>query len=259
LDLAYNAPHTPLQATREDYDALPFITDQTLRVYAAMIRSLDRNIGRVLQALRDQGVEQNTLVIFTSDNGAPHYIDLRDRNAPLRGWKATYFEGGIRVPLLMRWPAGLPADRRVSGMAAHFDIFATIAAAAGQPVPTDRPIDGVDLLPFARGTATTPSPHERLFWRTEDYLTMREGPWKLQVTQRPRKDWLYDLATDPGERSNLAAREPDRVVDMKAAINRFNAEQAKPIWESLGSAYVPIDKILADPPAADDEYVYFAN
>jgi arylsulfatase A-like enzyme len=184
---------------------------------------------------------------------------LRDRNAPLRGWKATYFEGGIRVPLLMRWPAGLPADRRVSGMAAHFDIFATIAAAAGQPVPTDRPIDGVDLLPFARGTATTPSPHERLFWRTEDYLTMREGPWKLQVTQRPRKDWLYDLATDPGERSNLAAREPDRVVDMKAAINRFNAEQAKPIWESLGSAYVPIDKILADPPAADDEYVYFAN
>jgi arylsulfatase A-like enzyme len=259
LYLAYNAPHTPLQATREDYDALPFITDQTLRVYAAMIRSLDRNIGRVLQALRDQGVEQNTLVIFTSDNGAPHYIDLRDRNAPLRGWKATYFEGGIRVPLLMRWPAGLPADRRVSGMAAHFDIFATIAAAAGQPVPTDRPIDGVDLLPFARGTATTPSPHERLFWRTEDYLTMREGPWKLQVTQRPRKDWLYDLATDPGERSNLAAREPDRVVDMKAAINRFNAEQAKPIWESLGSAYVPIDKILVDPPAADDEYVYFAN
>jgi arylsulfatase A-like enzyme len=259
LYLAYNAPHTPLQTTREDYDALPFIADHTLRVYAGMIRSLDRNIGRVLQALRDQGVDQNTLVIFTSDNGAPHYIDLRDRNAPLRGWKATYFEGGIRVPLLMRWPAGLPADRRVPGVAAHFDIFATIAAAAGQPVPTDRPIDGVDLLPFARGVATTPSPHERLFWRTEDYLTMREGPWKLQVTQRPRKDWLYDLASDPGERSNLATREPARVAEMKASINRFNAEQAKPIWESLGSAYVPIDKILADPPTAGDEYVYFAN
>jgi uncharacterized sulfatase len=88
---------------------------------------------------------------------------------------------------------------------------------------------------------------------------MREGPWKLQVTQRPRKDWLYDLASDPGERSNLATREPARVAEMKASINRFNAEQAKPIWESLGSAYVPIDKILADPPAAKDEYVYFAN
>jgi len=114
LYLAYNAPHTPLQATREDYDALSFITDHTMRVYAAMIRSLDRNIGRVLQSLKDQGLDDNTLVIFTSDNGGAHYIGLEGLNSPYRGWKATFFEGGIRVPYFMRWPAQIPRGSKLA-------------------------------------------------------------------------------------------------------------------------------------------------
>ena len=258
LYLAYNAPHTPLQASREDYDALPFIEDHTLRVYAAMIRSLDRGIGRVLAALRERGLEENTLVLFTSDNGAPHYISLGARNAPFRGWKATYFEGGIRVPFFLRWPAGLPEGKTVPGPAAHFDLFATAATAAGAALPEDRVIDGVNLLPFARGEITG-SPHAQLFWRTDRYLTLREGDWKLQSTQLPRIDRLYDLASDPLEKRNLADSQPDRLRAMKATLERFDAEQAKPLWQSLGAMYVPIDRTLKEKPVRGEDYIYFSN
>ncbi|MCX7405277.1 MAG: sulfatase-like hydrolase/transferase, partial [Planctomycetia bacterium] len=100
--LAYNAPHSPLQATKADYDALPQIESHPLRVYAAMIRNLDRNIGRVLEAIREKGLENDTLVIFTSDNGGANYRGFGALNKPYRGWKATFFEGGLRVPFFMR-------------------------------------------------------------------------------------------------------------------------------------------------------------
>lgn len=258
LYLAYNAPHTPLQAMREDYDALDFIEDHDLRVYAAMIRSLDRNIGRILEALRERGLADDTLVLFTSDNGAPHYVNLGARNAPYRGWKATYFEGGIRVPFYMRWPAGLPKGARVAGPAAHFDIFATAAAAAGVAVPQDRTIDGVDLLPFARGEQSG-RPHERIFWRTDRYLTLREGDWKLQSSALPKIDRLYDLALDPLEKRNLANSEPAKLAAMKATLARIDAEQATPLWPSLGAAYVPIDRTLEEAPKEGEDYIYFSN
>ncbi|MBM4191745.1 MAG: sulfatase [Gammaproteobacteria bacterium] len=258
LYLAYNAPHTPLQATRADYDALPFIEDRTLRVYAAMLRSLDRNIGRLLDGLRERGLEQDTLILFTSDNGAPHYAGVGYRNQPYRGWKATYFEGGIRVPFLMRWPSTLPAGKMVSGPAAHFDIFSTIAAAADASVPQDRIIDGVNLLPFARGEARG-RPHGALFWRTDDYLTLRLGDWKLQTSERSAKTWLFDLSTDPLERINLATRDPARVADMKARLEEFNKQQSAPLWQSLAANPVPIDRSSLEPPKRNEEFVYFSN
>jgi arylsulfatase A-like enzyme len=258
LYLAYNAPHTPLQATREDYDALDFIPDHTLRVYAAMVRSLDRNIGRVLAALKAQGLDDDTLVIFTSDNGGAHYLGVEGLNTPYRGWKATFFEGGIHVPYFMRWPGQIPAGSRVSAPVSHFDIFATAAAAAGQALPTDRPIDGVDLLPFVQGRASG-RPHDLLFWRTDSYLAVRQGDWKLQVSERPRKRWLFDLASDPTERVNLAEREPARVAALEAQLQAWNREQRRPLWPSLGAAAIPIDHSLKQPTTAKDEYVYYAN
>jgi arylsulfatase A-like enzyme len=131
LYLAYTAPHTPLQATKEDYAALSHIEDHTLRVYAAMVRNLDRNIGRVLQTLKDKGLDDNTLVIFTSDNGGAHYVGLDGLNKPYRGWKATFFEGGIRVPMFMKWPAGIPKGVKPQMVVNHMDIFSTVAAATG--------------------------------------------------------------------------------------------------------------------------------
>ena len=130
-----------------------------------MIRALDRGVGRVLDALRAHGLEENTLVFFTSDNGAPNYIGLPDVNRPFRGWKITFFEGGIHVPYFVKWPARLAAGQTFAAPVHGFDIFATAAAAAGAPLPSDRKIDGVDLLPFVRGERAG-VPHRALFWRS---------------------------------------------------------------------------------------------
>lgn len=256
--LAYNAPHTPLQATREDYDALSFIPDHTTRVYAAMIRSLDRNIGRVLKSLKDQGIDDNTLVIFTSDNGGAHYIGVDGINAPYRGWKATFFEGGIRVPFFMRWPAAIPRGVKVTTAVNHFDVFATAAAAAGVAVPMDRPIDGVNLLPFANGKSRGDA-HESLFWRTDSYRVMRTKDWKLQVTERPKMDRLYHLSVDPTERNNLAAKEPAQLEAMKTQLAAWEKQQVRPLWPSLGEGAIAIDRTLRTPPVPNEDYIYYAN
>ena len=140
LYLAHWAPHTPLQATRADYDALAHIENHRLRVYAAMIRALDRGVGRVLQALRDNGLEENTIVFFTSDNGGANYIGLPEVNQPFRGWKITFFEGGIHVPYFIKWPGHIPAGSEFDEPVHGFDIFAT-AAAAAQAHRARRPAD----------------------------------------------------------------------------------------------------------------------
>ncbi len=258
LYLAYNAPHTPLQATRDDYEALPQIKDPTLRVYAAMIRALDRNVGRVLGALKAQGLADDTLVIFTSDNGGAHYLGLDDLNRPYRGWKATFFEGGVRVPFFMRWPARIPAGTSYAEPVSHFDIFATAAAAAGAAVPADRVIDGVDLLPFVKGESTG-RPHEALYWRSGPYRVVQTGLWKLQITEAPRRDWLFDLRDDPGERTNLAEREPALVGQLKARLAVFEREQSPPLWPALFEVPVTLDQPLNRPQSKDDAYIYWSN
>jgi uncharacterized sulfatase len=259
LYLAHWAPHTPLQATREDYAALGHIADHRLRVYAAMIRALDRGVGRVLDALRAHGLEENTLVFFTSDNGAPSYIGLPDVNHPFRGWKISFFEGGIRVPYFLKWPARLAAGQTYAAPVHGFDVYATAAAAAGVALPADRVIDGVDLVPFARGEREG-VPHRALFWRTGHYRVARIGDWKLQVNERPPgTTWLFDLKSDPTERTNLAAREPERVAEMRRALAAHDAEQVESAWPSLAELPVNVDKTLAEPDAPDDEYIYWPN
>jgi arylsulfatase A-like enzyme len=258
LYLAYTAPHTPLQATKEDYEALSHIEDHTLRVYAAMVRNLDRNIGRLMKTLKDKGLDDNTLVIFTSDNGGAHYVGLDGLNKPYRGWKATFFEGGIRVPMFMRWPAGIPKGVKPQLPVNHMDIFSTVAAATGTKLPTDRPMDGINLLPQL-AKPTEKGPERSLFWRTDSYRVIRKGDWKLQVTQNPRKDWLYNLAADPTEQTNLAAKEPERVALLKKELEAFNATQVKPSWPSMAEAAIAIDKHLRQPTMPSDEYVYYGN
>ena len=259
LYLAHFAPHTPLQATREDYDALEHIKDHRLRVYAAMIRALDRGVGRVLDALRANGLERNTLVFFTSDNGGANYIGLPDVNRPFRGWKITFFEGGIHVPYFVKWPAQLTAGQSYAAPVHGFDIFATAAAAAGVPLPGDRKIDGVDLVPFVRGERAG-VPHRELFWRSGHYQVARIDDWKLQVNERPPgRAWLFDLEHDPTEQINLAEREPERALAMRRALAAHNAEQIPSAWPSLIEAPINIDKALNEPDAPDDEYVYWAN
>jgi len=256
--LAFNAPHTPLQALKSDYDALPNIEDHRLRVYAAMIRALDRGVGKVLGALRQNGLEDDTLVIFTSDNGGANYIGLPDINRPYRGWKATFFEGGIHVPFFLQWPAVVPRGTTFVPPVAHVDIFATAAAAAGAPLPTDRVIDGVDVIPFLTGK-TQAQPHDSLFWRSGPYQTLLAGDWKLQVSENPKKKWLFNLRDDPTERKNLAQSNADKVNLLLAQLATLDAQQSKPLWPSLLEAAVAIDHPLSLPDSPDDEYVYWAN
>lgn len=250
--LAYNAPHTPLQATKADYDALPQIRDHTQRVYGAMIRQLDRRIGDVLRKLKDTGLDQNTLVIFTSDNGGAWYAGIPDLNRPYRGFKGTFFEGGIHVPLLMRWPGHIAPGTARSDVAQHLDMFATIAAASGAQMPADRPMDSFNLL----GAGPT---RQITFWRSGDYRVVRAGNWKLQVSRRPSKVWLFNLASDPTERVNLAEREPGRVAELSRMIETQNAKMPTPLWPGLLEAPIRIDVPLNAPWSKDQEYIYWTN
>lgn len=256
--LAFNAPHTPLQAPKADYDALPQIKDHRLRVYAAMIRALDRGVGNVLGALKANGLEDNTLVIFTSDNGGAHYIGLPEINRPYRGWKATFFEGGIKVPFLMKWPAQLPSGTQSSAPIGHVDIFSTAAAAAGAKLPPNRVMDGVNLLPFVTGK-TGGQPHESLFWRSGSYRTLQSNGWKLQVCDTIPKTWLFDLHNDPTEKHNLAQSNPDKLKEMQSLLATVEAQQHKPLWPSLLEGAIAIDHPLDAPEHPDDEYIYWAN
>jgi arylsulfatase A-like enzyme len=256
LYLAFNAPHTPLQAARADYEALSEITDHTERVYGAMILALDRGVGQVMQALRDNGLDQNTLVIFTSDNGGAWYVGLPHINAPFRGWKATFFEGGVRAPFFARWPGHLPAGARIAGPATHMDIFATAAAAAGAPI--ERPVDGVNLLPQLSGRMNSP-PHDVLFWRSGPYRAVRAGEWKLQVSETPSRVWLFNLREDPTEQRDLSAAHPERVAELRALLEAHNAEMPPPIWPALLEGPVRIDVPLNAPWREDQEYIYWSN
>ncbi|MBT4266467.1 MAG: sulfatase-like hydrolase/transferase [Deltaproteobacteria bacterium] len=254
LYLSFNAVHTPLQATREDYDALPHIENHTLRVYAAMIRALDRGVGRVLDALKQNGLEENTLVVFTSDNGAPSYIGLPDLNQPYRGHKTSFFEGGIHVPFFMKWPSRISKGLAYEHPVGQVDIFATAAAAMGTALPTERVIDGVDLLPFVNRTAGGP-PHKMLVWDATIYQSLLAGDWKLQVIEKSHQQWLFNLAQDPSERVNLAKTHPEKLNELKSVLADFNQnERAKPLWPMLLETKKEID-----PWDGTDELYLWAN
>ncbi len=256
--LSYNAPHTPLHARKLDYDALTMINNHTERVYGAMISSLDRGIGRVMAALKTEGIDDNTLVIFSSDNGGADYVGLPHLNAPYRGWKMTFFEGGTHVPFFMRWPDRIEAGSEYQRPVSHIDIFSTAAAAASVAVPVDREIDGVDLLPYVNGEIRE-EPHEALFWRTGNYRTVRSGDWKLQLSDPDGTPFLYNLAVDPTEQRNLAASEPEQLARLKQLIEAGMGEWAVPMRGPLVKGPLYPDKHLNEPLEESDVPVYWYN
>jgi len=259
LYLAHWGVHNPLQATRADYDRFAHIDDHHLRVYAAMIHALDRGVARVTAALEEHGLTDNTLILFTSDNGGAGYIGLPDINKPYRGWKLTHFEGGTHVPFMAKWPARIPSGTVVEAPVHHIDVFHTIAAAAGVPVPADRRLDGVDLVPYAVGV-TEGVPHDTLFWREGHHQSVRHQGWKLIRADRPEDArWLFDLDQDPTEQRNLADREPAKVAELESLLDAHNAEQADPLWPSIIDSPQLIDKHGGEPYAVGDEYIYWPN
>lgn len=258
LYLAHWAVHTPLQALRSDYEALGSVPEHRRRVYGAMIRSLDRSVQRVLQTLREEGLLENTLVIFSSDNGAPGYIGLPEVNQPYRGWKLSFFEGGIRVPFVAQWPARIPAGTRWSGAMSHIDVLPTAAAAAGATLPTDRPIDGIDLLAQLSRTDAAPAART-LHWRDGPLRSVQHEGWKLIHSARPQRDWLFNLREDPTERKDLAASEPARLAQLRSIMQTHHAGMPPPLWSSFIEMPIFIDKTLDQPQKPGDTFTYWYN
>ena len=259
LYLAHWGVHTPLQATREDYDAMGDIQPERLRVYAAMVRALDRSVGEIMDKLEEEGIADNTVIIFTSDNGGAGYIGLPEVNAPYRGWKITLFEGGIRVPMFVSWPGHIAAGARVDTPVAHVDLMPTLAAIAGAALPAGVEIDGENLLPAATGAGPVTRPDDAIYWSSGYYRVVRAGDWKLQVNGRQQKSWLFNLADDPTEQHNLADVQPDKLAQLQALIDAHWANAREPLYPYSVESPIMVDKTAADSYEPGDEYIYWPN
>jgi arylsulfatase A-like enzyme len=259
LYLAHWGVHTPLQATKEDYEAVGDIEPERLRVYAAMLHALDRSVGDITAKLEEEGLADNTIIVFSSDNGGAGYIGLPEINQPYRGWKITLFEGGIRVPMFLKWPARIAAGTQVDTPVAHIDVMPTLAAAAGASLPEGVEIDGRDMLPVATGMGTISHPDDALFWQSGYYHVVRAGDWKLQVDGRQKKSWLFDLANDPTEQTNLAETRADKLAELQGLLDKHHAGAVAPLYPYTIESPIAIDKTEADRVEPGDEYVWWPN
>jgi uncharacterized sulfatase len=260
LYLAHWGPHTPLQATRQDYDAVGDIKPHRKRVYAAMVRSIDRSVGKILDTLEAEGLADNTIVAFTSDNGGAGYVGLPETNQPYRGWKITMFEGGIRVPMFMQWPQKIAAGTRVATPVAHIDMMPTLVAAAGAMPPADVEIDGLNILSLLDDQSQWP--RKTLFWQNGHYQVVRHGDWKLQLNNRPTdglQTWLFNLHDDPTEQYNMASDRPDKVSELSELLAAHAATSRGPLYPSTVQVPVMVDKTLAERFEQGDEYIYTPN
>jgi len=244
LYLAFNAAHVPMEAPERYLARFPGMADPQRRTYAAMVSAMDDAIGRTLAALRDQKLEEKTLVIFLNDNGGPTMPTTTingSSNAPLRGSKRQTWEGGIRVAFAMSWKGHLGAGRVDHRPVIQLDVLPTVLDAAGVALKGSE-FDGVDLLPFLNGT-TTAAPHDALYWRFGGMMAIRRGDWKLVKTREgPFIDvdpsalhdlsdaGLYNLSEDIGETRDRSAERPDKVMELGDLWRRWNRQLAKPLW-----------------------------
>lgn len=260
LYLAHWGPHTPLQATREDYEAVGDIEPHRLRVYAAMVRAIDRSVGRVVQKLEQEGLSDNTIIIFSSDNGGAGYVGLTDLNQPYRGWKSSFFEGGIRVPFFVKWPERIKPGTVIDEPVSHVDLLPTLTAVAGTSDPAGVAIDGKNILPLAAGEASSVErANDALYWSSGFYKTVRAGDWKLQVDERQNKRWLFNLAEDPTERTDLSRERPGKLKELQSLIDRHWQTATSPLYPHAMEWPVRIDKTNTEPFERTDEYVTWAN
>ncbi len=274
LFLSYNTPHGPMQARPEDLELYAHIADEKRRAYCAMQHCMDQNIGQIVERLAARGELENTLIVFISDNGGSVEVS-HAVNAPLRGGKGTFLEGGVRVPTLYHWPEALEPQvytRPVSAL----DVMATFVTAAGGSGPTpgerqeregrkpkDGPIyDSVDLVPFFQGSQEG-DPHEALIWRMAlRGAAVREGDWKyLRPASQPPQ--LYNLAEDPGETRDLMQAEPERGLALLARLNKWETMlERNPMfisdayWAGYNRRLYARQHSLVQPGPDDDEDIW---
>lgn len=279
LYLAYNAVHHPWQVPDKYLQRTKHVSNiEDRSFFAAMILAMDDGVGRILKTLGEAGVADNTIVIFLSDNGSPRGQGLRpspknkDRQSvergstvmsnpgPFRGFKGDTYEGGIRVPFTMRWPAKIKPNTRYDHPASALDIAPTIAATVGIDKPSKgHAFDGVNLLPYLNGDIGDARPHDVLYWRRDNDYAIREGDWKLTWNDAggSMSIKLFDLATDPGEHHDLATKHTDRAQRMQDLFDAWDSTMpdSKP-WGGPGNRNrgyakghrVDVAKYNANPP-----------
>jgi arylsulfatase A-like enzyme len=240
--LPFNAVHGPLQATEKYLARFANIEDQKRRTFAAQLSAMDDAIGTVLEKVRALGQEENTLIFFFSDNGGPT-PQTTSQNGPLRGFKSQTWEGGVRVAWLVQWKGHIPAGQVDNRPVIQLDILPTALAAVGVEAKPEWKLDGVNLLPYITGEKKN-APHDALYWRFGSQIAIRKGPWKLVKAPAPgalprslgtnastEGAELYNLDTDIGESKNLATSEPEKLKELAAAWDKWNAELVPPKWE----------------------------
>lgn len=236
----FNAVHTPIQATKKYQARFPNEADPKRRDYYAMTSALDDAVGAIVQAVDENGLSDKTLIIFLNDNGGPMYTGVQS-NGPLRMGKLFLFEGGVRVPMIVRYPGVVPEKTLFPGVTSSLDVFPTACAAAGVQLPDSMPLDGVDLLPYLSGEISG-SPHDVLFWSNGPNVAVRKGNWKMIKSYDNL--WLFDLSQDLGETTNLAEKHPELVEQLEAELRQWKSEMKPPAWPSKPNRRkVPIDNM----------------
>ena len=225
--LSFNAVHTPMEATAEDLAKFPNLKGKR-KTLAAMTLAMDRAIGKVVSALRTQGLRNNTLIVFTNDNGGPSDSNESD-NSPLSGTKANHLEGGIRVPFLMSWPNQLKNIKNYNSPISTLDLFPTFLTVAGGNTNEIKGLDGVNLIPYLKGE-NTEAPHEFLYWKKENRGAIRNQDWKLiRFPDRPAE--LYYIKEDISETNDLATQYPEKVKELYKQLFTWELTLERPLWQ----------------------------
>jgi arylsulfatase A-like enzyme len=245
LYLTFNAVHSPMEATDKYLTRFAEVADPKRRAYCAMMSAMDDAIGRLLAKLDTEKLTENTVIFFISDNGGPTAANSGE-NTPLRGYKATTFEGGIRVPFLVQWKGQIAAGQIYDYPVIQLDILPTAMAVAGSPIdPASETakLDGVNLFPYLLGANDGP-PHDALYWRFGAQTAIRMGDWKLVTARNADRNTkpgvfhdqptigpaLFNLKADIGEQNDLAKSNPEKVAELQAAWSRWNEKNVPPTW-----------------------------
>lgn len=233
LYIPFTAPHEPYQAPLDLYvKEFEHVKDKKKAVYNAIIRSMDNAIGAIHQKIKDAGLDDNTLIIFLSDNGSASYSGITS-NEPLKGGKLTPYEGGLNIPFIFKWKNHLPENVVYRKPIISLDIFSTVAAVSNIALPKDRVYDGVNLMPFFKQETDT-APHDKLYWRTDHVHAIRKGDYKLIYSTRDKWKELYNLKEDKGERNNLFFSMPEKATDLEKDLMEWEKSlPAKPMWPRI--------------------------
>ena len=235
LYFAMNAPVPPLQVPRSYFDALrDRIPNIHQRAYNALVQAQDDVIGALLDKVKALGLEQDTMVVFVSDNGCA--VSRPGSNAPYSGGKYSTYEGGIRMPFVIKWPGRIQAGQVYEEPVSTLDILPTVAAACEVPTTGTQPLDGVNLLPYLSHEAKG-VPHEALFWKLSIHSAVRVGRWKLYMEPKNGIEYLFDLENDPQETTDLKTRHPEIHADLKARYEAWDQSLPPRAWTNISPVF----------------------